>query len=66
MRIIEKEPASTYYEIDKFCCDRMRENLDYTDICIWINDKGKIGIGDKYKEYQYISYCPFCGEKIQR
>lgn len=70
--------ARGYLELDyRFCCDKMGEFYDMVhnqDFCITLGRKsGKLRLiggevkGPHYSTWKHIdiSYCPFCGEKIE-
>jgi hypothetical protein len=62
---IEKVRTDSYnYEVTKFCCKKMKKHLGKIDMVIWL-DNNEILIGNKWREYIKIDYCPFCGEKIE-
>jgi len=58
-----KERKSTYFDVIKYCCKKMKKNLQTSGV-IWMNN-GAICIGDEFKQNINIDFCPFCGEKIQ-
>jgi len=66
MKIITKESKSTYYAPDKFCCKKMKKafnlslKLDQESSKIYFYSYD----GGNDTRYNYIDYCPFCGQKI--
>ena len=49
----------------KVCCDEMKENIKDYVIELSGHDKPEIQMGDDFGWTIEISYCPWCGKKIE-
>ena len=70
MKIVKKEYKNYSYELDKFCCKRMKKEYkkDQSLTLDWETHKlyyVNYNSSHELHEYVEIDYCPFCGEKIE-